>query len=320
MPKVVIEQLKSLKHGAVAPRAEWKAQNRAMLLSQIKNTMPVKSHTKSMEKLWAAFGIFLPQTVVFGLVRPLAMMMVVIIVAPSLYYGTVLASRDALPGEGLYGAKRYTERIQATFVSMLGDAQAQTKLHVEFALRRANEASQMITTANDPSKLAQAASTVADLKTEIDSISTGLEDNSAAAASDIKKNTTQITNVLQAVKNNLLIASVSTSTDSTSTDKVLAAAAADISQVTKAVENISDSTNGTAAGSATSTLETVSTSTEAMGASVTTTPVTSTIINASSTDAVSSSNSVAAPNTSTTKIDSDTSTKKVESETSTKKQ
>jgi|GEM_PF-2982395 hypothetical protein len=205
MTKVVVEQLKTLKHGVVAPRAEWKAQNRAMLLSQIKNALPEKNHSRLTEKLWGAFAIFLPQSVVLGLVRPLAMFVVVALVAPSLYYGTVLASQESLPGEGMYSAKRYTEKIQTTVVSLIGNQQAQTQLHITFALRRANETNKIIIT-NDPKQMAEASNTVADLKNEINSISTSLEESSAVAVNDIKKNTEQITGVLQDAKNNLLIA------------------------------------------------------------------------------------------------------------------
>lgn len=211
MTQTVVRQLKTLKHGVVAPRAEWKAQNRAMLLSQIKNSLPEKNNSKLTEKLWAVFAIFLPQSVVFGLVRPLAMFVVVALVAPSLYYGTVLASQESLPGEGMYSAKRYTEKIQKTMVSLLGNQQAQTQLHVTFALRRANETNKIIIT-NDPKQMAEAASTVADLKEEINSISTSLEESSAVAVNDIKKNTEQITGVLKDAKNNLLIAAANTST------------------------------------------------------------------------------------------------------------
>lgn len=215
MANAVVAQLKKLKHEAIAPRAEWKAQNRAMLLSQIKNTVPAKPGVGLAEKLVAVFSIFMPEAVLMNIARPVALFLIVALVGPSLYYGTVLASQEALPGENMYAAKRYTEKIQSTVVGFIGDQQAQTRLHVEFAVRRADETSKIITT-NNPDRIAQVASTVADLKNEINSISSSLEESNgggsmpATVARDIKQSTEQIKDVLQDAKNNLLIATAGT--------------------------------------------------------------------------------------------------------------
>lgn len=212
MREEMIRQLKSLKHATVKPREGWVKKNRAILLSQIKNTVPEEQSVSFDTKLFSAMSIFMPQSIVMGVVRPVAVLLIVALIAPSLYYGTVKASESALPGEGLYEAKRYTEKIQVTVVGLIGNKESETKLHVEFAKRRADETSKIITT-KDPQKIAKVASTVADLKNEINALSNKLEESKsdknvpANVAKDIKKNTEAINIVLQDAKNTLLVAS-----------------------------------------------------------------------------------------------------------------
>lgn len=204
------EQLKALRHGAVQASPAWVKTNRELLLSQIKNTVPKKVSISISKRIAAGMSIFMPESLVLGTVRTLAIFLIAAIVAPSLYYGTVFASEGALPGEGLYEAKRYTETIQSTVVGLIGDNAAETQLHVEFAKRRADETSKIV---KDPSKISNVAGTVADLKNEINTINDKLNQTknnkslSANVARDIKQNTDQIKDVLTNAKNDLLSAS-----------------------------------------------------------------------------------------------------------------
>lgn len=206
--KDVIKQLKALKQEAVKPQASWVEKNRAILLSQIKNTVSEESNVSVIDRIVAAFSIFMPEGVVLAVVRPVAVLLIVALTAPSLYYGTVKASESALPGEGLYEAKRYTEKLQVTVASIMGDPKKETQLHVEFAKRRAEETKKII---SDPSKISQVSRAVADLKTEINSVNAKLEVNKKAlpaeVAKEIKQNTEVIKVVLQDAKNDLLVKS-----------------------------------------------------------------------------------------------------------------
>lgn len=207
MREDVVAKLRGLKMEVVKPNETWVKKNRELLLSQIKNTVPKKVSMPLNRRLSAGLAIFMPESLVLGTVRMLAIFLIAAIVAPSLYYGTVMASEGALPGEGLYGAKRYTEQIQSTVVGLIGDNTAETQLHVEFAKRRATETSKIV---KDPSKISNVASTVADLKNEINTINDKLNQSknnnslSANVAKDIKQNTDQIKDVLTDAKNDLL--------------------------------------------------------------------------------------------------------------------
>ncbi len=216
MSKDIVRQLKQLKHDTVNPRSEWVATNRALLLSQIKNTLPVEpviSTEKKLEKIWAAMAIFLPRPLVYNVVRPIGVLLLVSFVATSAYSSTVKASYETLPGDWLYPAKRTAERAQGAVISLLGDQNTETKFHVSLAQRRASEVKQIIAI-NDPAKVANVGTTVAELKNELNSINTklepGLNTMHADTAKEVKQNTEAIKDTLQDVKNTLLLSSSST--------------------------------------------------------------------------------------------------------------
>ena len=197
-----------MKTSAVKPSADWVQKNRAILLSQIKNTVPQKVSVPFTLRMEAVLSILMPETLVTGTVRFVAVFVIAALLAPSLYYSTAMASQEALPGDSLYGAKRYAEKIQIAVVGLVGDTKAETKLHVELAKRRATETSKII---SDPSKISKVASTVADLKSEITTVGDKLEQNkqsmSADDAKQIKQNTDEIKQVLQEAKNELIVTS-----------------------------------------------------------------------------------------------------------------
>jgi len=236
MSRNLIRQLKQLKHGEVSPRAEWLKESRSVLLSQIKNTISDIPSVRLLDKTWSALSIFLPKPVVYNIVRPVALLLVVVITATTAYSGTVKASYETLPGDWLYSAKRATEKTQVTVASIMGDKNTETKLHVEFAKRRAAETRQMVQS-GDPGRSAQLTATVADLKTEINSINSKLEETKqnssnmqAQVVKDVKQNSEEIKNVLQEVKNNL---SVSTTT----ADKILSKEVSETKDLIKDVSN-----------------------------------------------------------------------------------
>ncbi len=236
MSRDLIRQLKQLKHVEVNPGKEWLKTSRELLLSQIKNTVSETSSVRTSEKLWSGLSIFLPKPLVYNVVRPVALLLVVAIVATTAYSGTVKASYETLPGDWLYPAKRATEKTQVTVASIFGDNNTETKLHVEFAKRRAAETKQMVQS-GDPGRSAQLTATVADLKTEINSINTKLEETKqnssnmqAQVVKDVKQNSEEIKNVLQEVKNNL---SVSTTT----ANKILSKEVSETKDLVKDVSN-----------------------------------------------------------------------------------
>ena len=118
MSQELIRQLKQLKHHEVNPSEAWLKNNRALLLSQIKNTIGVEPNRQAgrVEKIWAGLSIFLPQPMVYNFVRPMATLLIIAMVATSGWIATVDASYNAIPGEWLYPAKRATEKPKSQWL------------------------------------------------------------------------------------------------------------------------------------------------------------------------------------------------------------
>ena len=216
MSRELIRQLKSLKHAEVKPSEKWLKSNRELLLSQIKNTIVAKeNHKFNFETVWQAMSIFLPYSFVHKVVRPVVVVMLIIGMGISSWVVAASASSESLPGEWLYPAKRAAEATQVTVADVVGDTDGSTRLHVEFAKRRAEETRDIVSQ-NDPSKIEIAAQTISDLKDEMQTVNNKLEEintaqgASAVMAQNINQNAQEIKDVLKEVKVNLL---TSTGTD-----------------------------------------------------------------------------------------------------------
>ena len=214
MSRDLIAQLKNLKHSDVNPRPEWLKASRERLLSQTRNTVPTEKQNV-LDNVWRGMAIFLPQKFVYNVVRPVAVLLIVAMVGTSGWIATVDASYEALPGDWLYPAKRAVERTQIAAASIVGANNAETKLHVEFAKRRATEIRKVVQN-NDPDVQSKVTQVVGDLKQEIKTVSNQLEemktmgdDGNSQTAKDVQTNSEQIKTVLKEVKDDL---SVSTST------------------------------------------------------------------------------------------------------------
>ncbi len=235
MSQDIIKQLKSLRRGAATPRSEWVVDTRAQLMRQIKNTVSEKASPVLLENLWASLSVLLPERMVFDFVRPVAILLIVAMVGTSGWVATVDASYESIPGDWLYPAKRITERTQVAAAVMLGDKKSETKLHTEFAKRRASEAKKVIASTN-PATRARALEAVSDLKKEINSVNTQLDNIKDASASkdvaeivkNVQQNSTEIKDVLKEVKTSL-----QTGTTTTEVDKTLNREITDVKDLVK---------------------------------------------------------------------------------------
>ncbi len=224
MSREIIAQLKSLRNGDVNPKQEWLEKNRGLLLSQIKNTVTSTEERKPamLENVWTALSIFIPQNVVFNVVRPVAVLLIVALVATSGWINTVDAAYNSLPGDWLYPAKRAMEKTQVAVSAAVGGKPAEAKMRTELAKRRATEAKQLAK-GTDPKKGEKVQQAVNDLKNEIQLVNTKLTEINAApttgstdaanTAKEVKQETEQIGTVLQEVKIEML-ATVGTSSAS----------------------------------------------------------------------------------------------------------
>ncbi len=213
MSRDLISQLKNLKHKDITPSDAWLKQNRGILLSQIKNNAVSNAHT-SYENFWIAMSVFFGEKMILNVVKPLSILLIVTMVGTSGWIATVDAAYESLPGDILYGAKRVVEKTQITTASVLGNKDTETKLHSEFAKRRANEIKK-VSVSDDPKKTERVVETVKDLKNEMNNLSDKLEGSkqvslAANTLKEVKKNTDQIKSVLTEVKDDLSLVATST--------------------------------------------------------------------------------------------------------------
>jgi hypothetical protein len=221
MSKEIIRQLKSLKHAETGPSEQWLQKNRELLLSQIKNTVPIKTKTRftfNIDNFWQAASIFLPQSFVYKVIRPVTAMVLLVAMGVGGWVATVSASYESLPGDRLYSAKRAIEKTQSVVANVVGKKDEVAKLHLEFAKRRANETRDIISQ-NDPSTVGMAAQTVHDLKDEMKTVNSKLEEIKTTANSDVEivkdinQNAQAIKNVLVKVNVDLLVADTAATGD-----------------------------------------------------------------------------------------------------------
>ncbi len=222
MDSNLVRQLKKIKHADINPREEWVKNNRALLLSQVKNTVPViteQTAAARLERVWSGMAIFFPRSFVYNFVRPVALVVLVAVVATSSYAFSANASNDALPGDQvLYPVKRAFEAVEKTKVAWVGTNNDQARLSLELASRRAEEAKQIV---NDPDKKSHISETVSDLKDELQNVNKNLETIknasdqtlSSQVVTTIKENTDSIKDALQEVKDNLQTSSTTADSD-----------------------------------------------------------------------------------------------------------
>ena len=141
----IYNQLKGLSKITADP--DWKEKNREILFSQIfsgNQNDTAKEKISIMNKLYSAFDVF--DFFVISKASKLASMpsaMVLLIIATvfgSSVYG-LKASRNSIPGDSLYIAKKVSERTQHYFTF---DEKQKAKLSIEFARNRTQELVEMI--------------------------------------------------------------------------------------------------------------------------------------------------------------------------------
>src|SRR3989339_321351 len=202
----IIRQLNSLKSGEINPRADWVSKNRGILLSQIRNTVdPAVERKQPSRNVWDTMSIIFSPRLVNHALRPMVILLIVSLVGTSGWIATVDAAYEALPGDMLYTAKRAVEKTQVAVVKVIGDQKTETKLHSEFANRRAKEVKRIVV-GTDPKKTAMVTDTLNDLKKELKSVDTKLDTNvSADVVNDVRQNAEEIKVTLKEVKDNLLV-------------------------------------------------------------------------------------------------------------------
>ena len=230
MSRDILRQLKNLKSGEINPRQDWVSKNRSVLLSQIGNTVNASDKKNfSPKDVWDGMAIFFSPSAINFAMRPIAILLIVSLVFLTTKIATVDAAYQALPGDFLYPAKRAVEKTQVAVAQAMGDQKSETKLHSEFAKRRASE-TKRIMKGNDPEKTAKATQTLSDLKQELKNVDKKLAVSgtvTADVAKEVKQNTEEIKDTLKQVKDSLVVEN---------TDKQLAQDVSDTKDAAKTTE------------------------------------------------------------------------------------
>lgn len=206
--KEIISQLQSMKNmnGRINPDRAWVAKNRALLMQQINNTLPEEKNKFHWERMWGALTVFLPNRFVYGVVRPVAVFVLIGAIATSGWIASVSATQNCLPGDVCYGVKLAAEKTQALVVAVAGTKGEATQMHLEFAKRRATEVKKVVEN-NAPGASGKATVTIEKLEKSIKTAGETLKDaavsqpeNAMEVAKEVKEKTKEINDSLKSVE------------------------------------------------------------------------------------------------------------------------
>ncbi|MBU1179497.1 hypothetical protein KJ885_00985 [Patescibacteria group bacterium] len=122
-----LKQLKNLKSAGL-PSGDFVAQNREILMMQIKNSAGEVKRPFAPAYIWKAFESIVPETTFRFVVRPVLMGLLVLGIAFGGWSATVKASQDSLPGDALYSIKIMAENAQLSLTSSENKVSLQTEL------------------------------------------------------------------------------------------------------------------------------------------------------------------------------------------------
>lgn len=226
MSRDLKRQLKSLRHAPVNPRSEWVLKTRALLVSQVRNTLPLEQPGVFLRMKNITEQIFSPQL----FFRPVAVVLAFVMMISG-WVATSKASFESLPGDTLYAVKIAGEKTQLAWVAVLNNQAQSAQFHLELANRRADEVKKIFAT---PGKRSRAPEVVDGVKQELTVVNQKLADISAgssaqlspAVVDDLRKQTNDLRISLQEVKVNLQSAT-------TTADKMLSEQVTEVRNLTK---------------------------------------------------------------------------------------
>ncbi len=194
------KQLKAIKEfqGIGAPRPDWLKGNREILLMQVKNTLGAKAERNfDFSRVWNFLNVFMPRQAVFYVVKPVAVMSLVVSVVMGSWVTTVRASYDSLPGDVMYSVKLATENMQTSLASK----PQEVKLRTEFAGRRAEEVKKIVkSNISKTEKKAKVAEAVKHLQSDLEQVKGNLEEMKKPESSSQTTTMTQVVEVAKAVE------------------------------------------------------------------------------------------------------------------------
>lgn len=226
MSRDLKRQLESLRHAPVNPRSEWVIKTRALLVSQVRNTLPLEQPGVFSRMKNVTEQIFSPQL----FFRPTAVVLAFVMMISG-WVATSKASFESLPGDTFYAVKIAGEKTQLAWVEVLNNQAQAAQFHLELANRRADEVKKIFAT---PGKRSRAPEVVDGVKQELTAVNQKLADITAgssaqlspAVVDDLRKQTNDLRISLQEVKVNLQSAT-------TTADKMLSEQVTEVRNLTK---------------------------------------------------------------------------------------
>lgn len=171
------------------PDSAWVAATRSRVLQHIyQTTEEVPQRVVTLNHLWSALSLIMPQRTVYTVVRPAFIFVLCFVLGTAGWITTVTASLESLPGDALYAVKIATEHTQVAVTHALQGREASAQLRVSFATRRADEVSKAVATGSpaDDKHRERVEQAVENLKTEVETVSAELkevnQENPVAAA------------------------------------------------------------------------------------------------------------------------------------------
>ena len=192
MNKILKAQLKKVKSqsSVINPDPNWLVSNRVKLLNQIGNTSNEEQKIVFDFRFPYNFFKALIPTQIYSTVRVAAVFVLVGMITVSGWIASVGATQSCLPGDICYGVKLATEKTQAMVMSVTGSETDKTKLHLGFAVRRANEAKEVVSHKEDSDASKQAEVAIKKMEESIQTVNESIKKNSEKtpeAVMEVKK-------------------------------------------------------------------------------------------------------------------------------------
>jgi len=212
----LIQKLKSIKHKGVNPDKEWLEKNRVFLLSQVSNTVTESAGSKfnfSADKMWKFMSVFLPRKVVYGIVRPVAVIAMVFSLGTGGWIATVAASQNTIPGDALHSTKMLTEKVHIAVLSAIDAKDTETKKRGNYAKRRAQEI-QKLASSHDVGKINRVPAAIKVLTAEVKKVEEDIKEIqeskevskkvTAGAVKEVGNDTKEIGDLLKDIEKELI--------------------------------------------------------------------------------------------------------------------
>ncbi len=159
--------------GNIRPRAEFVHETRQRLLNELSYDCEKRTSWFSMTHVWEGLTILVPNKAVYMVVRPMAVIGAVFVLATGSWITGAFASLNSAPGDTLYPVKITIEKTTAAVVGVTQGSAAKTQLKAEYAGRRLQEVKSIV---NDETRQGDVKKAVERFKESINDVEQSLDE------------------------------------------------------------------------------------------------------------------------------------------------